>query len=261
MIGISYGNYDSRTSAQSRYQTAGRSQKSSGNDSFGTKVSNQEHYISVLPGRNWPTWATCPEVDKIPSKYELKDGKAITWRWAEPGVEYRFFHAAESTDENPVLVARGVDEHGKLFEEKIDVRQIDPYNINVLELTALNDAANTSLSNPYELYAGYEYKGIQERFDFITGAQRKIADCNRLHLPEEASHWTENIDFILSFTGAAIRPDRVGNNFQLDADSLSNFAKENQRNLELYSSAARERLIYGMARKCSEELSDMLWKK
>lgn len=264
MIGISYGNYNSRTSEQPRYQTAGRSQKSSGNDSFGTKLINGEYYIHVARDENVCKFYTTSEVDKIPSKYELKDGKAFAWCWQEHGVEYRFFHAAESTDENPVLVARGVDEQGKLFEEKIDVRQIDPYNMTYLELNALSycmPGEHRTISNPYELYAGYKYKGIQERFDFITGAQRTIADCNRLHLPEEASHWTKDMDFILSFTGNPTKPDRIGNNFQLDADSLSNFAKENERNLELYSSAARERMIYGMAQKCSEELSDMLWKK
>ena len=258
MIGISYGNYNSMTAGQTRYQTADRSKKSSGEVSFGTKVSNQEHYISAPRDGSW---ATCPEVDKIPSKYELKDGKAITWRWAEPGIEYRFFHAAESTEENPVLVARGVDKHGKLFEEKIDVRKIDPYNINILELAALNDAANISLSDPYAGFEGYGYRELNERFDFIAGAQEKRMCCNRLRLSEEASRWTKDIDFILSFTGASARPDRVGNNFKLDAESLSHFARENERNLERYSSAAKERLIYSMAKKCSEELSDMLWEK
>ena len=260
MIGISYGNYNSMIAGQTRYQTAGRSKKSSGEVSFGTKVSDQEHYISAPRDGSW---ATCPEVDKIPSKYELKDGGAITWNWHQPGIEYRFFHAAESTEENPVLVARGVDEHGKLFEEKIDVRRIDPYNTTSLEMEALSyfKPEGNRFCNPYSLYEGYEFKGMQERFDFIAGARQRIVDCTRLRFSEEAADWKEDIDLILSFTGASARPDRVGNNFKLDAESLSHFARENERNLERYSSAAKERLIYSMAKKCSEELSDMLWEK
>ncbi len=260
MIGISYGNYNSMTAGQTKYQAANREKRSSGKDSFGTKVSNQEHYIRAPRDGSW---ATCPEVDKIPSKYALKDGEAITWNWQERGVEYRLFHAAESTDENPVVVARGVDEQGKLFEEKIDVRQIDPYNTTCIELQALRyfKPEGHWLYNPYELYEGYEFQGIHERFDFIAGARKRIVDCNKVHLSKEAANWKEDIDLVLSFTGAPARPDKTGNDFQLDTDSLSHFVRENERNLELYSSAAKERLIYGMAKKCSEELSDMLWKK
>ncbi len=263
MIGTSYGNYDSLAMTQSRYQTSVQSRKSGGNDSFGTKVSNQGQYISVLPNREWATWETCPEVDKIPSKYALKEGGAISWRWDVPGIEYRFFHAAESTDENPVLVARGVDQYGKLFEEKINVRQLNPYNINKLELYALNDATNTWTDDPYAGLNGgeKENRGLYERFDFIAGAEKKRMFCNRLRLNEEASRWTKDIDFILSYTGNPARPDRTGNGFKLDTDAFADFAKASEKNLELYSSAARERLIYGMAQKCSEELSDMLWKK
>ena len=257
MISMSYGNYNSRTSAQSRYQTAGRSQKSSGNDSFGTKVSNQEHYIRAPRDGSW---ATCPEVDKIPSKYELKDGKAITWCWRAPGIEYRFFHAAESTDENPVLVARGVDEHGKLFEEKIDVKQINPYNTTHLEIDALScfkPGHYKTIMTPY----GSDGLGIQERFDFITDYQKDIRACNRLRLTKEAAWLQEEVDFLLSFTMGGTGLEKTGSAYTVDTNSLADFTKENERNLELYSSAARERLIYGMAQKCSEELSDMLWKK
>lgn len=261
MIGISYGNYNSMTAGQTKHQAADRGKKSSGSESFGTKVSDQEHYIRAP--RNG-SWATFPEVDRIPSKYELKDGKAFAWCKHGEEIEYRFFHAAESTEENPVLVVRGVDEHGKLFEERIDVRQIDPYNTTCLELEALSycrPGNHMRISNPYELYAGYEDQGIYARFDFITGAQRKIADCNRFRLPKEAANWKNDIDFILRLTGTSARPGGGGNDFQVDADSLSRFARQNERNLELYSSAARERLLYGMAKKCSEELSDMLWEK
>ena len=261
MIGISYGNYNSMTAGQTRYQTADRNKKSSGEVSFGTKISNQEHYISAPRDGSW---ATCPEIDKIPSKYELKDGGAFAWCWHGEEVEYRFFHAAESTEENPVLVVRGVDEHGKLFEEKIDVRQIDPYNMTCLELEALSHCRpgeHMYISNPYELYAGYEDQGIHARFDFITGAQQRIVDCNRLRFSKEAADWKKDMDFILNFTGNLTGTNKTEIGFKIDTESLSHFARENERNLELYSSAAKERLIYSMAKKCSEELSDMLWEK
>ena len=234
MIGISYGNYP-LAAGQSKYQAANSSKKGSRNAAFGKKVSNEERYIKTVSRGNFET---CAEVDKIPCKYALKDENAIGWHWKAPGIEYRFFHAAESTDENPVLVARGVDEHGKLFEEKIDVKQINPYNTTLLEIDALayfkpGEYHTISTSNLY----GKEDVGINERFDFVARIRERLASCSRLHLSKE------------------------GNHIELGSDILSDFAEENKRKLELYSEAARERMIYGMARKCSEELSDMLWKQ
>ena len=49
-------------------------------------------------------------------------------------------------------------------------------------------------------------------------------------------------------------------NSNKNSDILNDFTEETKRNLELYSSAVRERMISGMARKCSEELFDMLKK-
>ena len=102
MVGISYGSYSS-AAGQLQYQAANSSKKSSRNGTYGTNVSHEERYIKTVSRGNFET---CAEVDKIPCKYALKDEKAIGWHWKAPGIEYRFFHAAESTEENPVLVLR-----------------------------------------------------------------------------------------------------------------------------------------------------------
>lgn len=256
MIGTSFGNYPLIT-GQPKYPTANRGKKSSGNDGFETKVPNEECYTKTISKGKFET---CAEVGKISGKYKyaLREDKAICRIWQVPGIEYRFFHAVESTEENPVLVARGVDEHGKPFEEKIDVRRIDPYNTTALEIEALRRfEPGEYLYIPY----GEANLGLQERFDFITSARQKIADCNRLRLSGESTILEKNIDFILSFTGNSARVNHNGNTFKLESDSLRDFAEETKRNLELYSSAVRERMISGMTKKCSEELSDMLWKK
>ena len=136
MIGISYGNY-AMTAGQTKYQTANKSKKSNENDGFGAKLINGQYYIKVKRNEKNCDFPTFEEVDKIPAKYAVKEDGLLAMCWRNPGAEYRLYQAAESTDENPVVIARGVDEHGKLFEEKIDVRQINPYNTNHLELDAL----------------------------------------------------------------------------------------------------------------------------
>ena len=254
MVGIFYGSYSS-AAGQLKHQAANSSKKSSRNGTYGTNVFHEERYIKTVSRGNFET---CAEVDKIPCKYALKDEKAIGWHWKAPGIEYRFFHAAESTEENPVLVARCVDEHGKLFEEKIDVKQIDPYNTTPLEIDALayfkpGEYHTISTSSLY----GKEDVGINERFDFVARIRERLASCSRLHLSKEAAWHEKDLDFVLGFTENRTRADRIGNHIELGPDIFSDFAEENKRKLELYSEAARERMISGMARKCSESRS---WK-
>ena len=258
MIGISNGSYP-MTAGQTKYQTAKNNKNSSENDGFGTRLVNGQYYINVVRDKDNCDFLTFGEVDKIPGKYALKDGEPLGMHWRDSEAEYRFFHAAESTEENPILVARGVDEHGKLFEEKIDLRQINPYNTNQLEIDALSyfkPGEYKTIMSPF----GSKSLELQDRFDFITDYQRDIRACRRLNLRKEAAWLQEEVDFLLSFTNGGARPNKIGSAYTVDADFLADFADENSRNLELYSSAVRERMISGMARKCSEELSEMLWK-
>ncbi len=248
MMNIACGNY-SLAAGQQQYQSLNRSEKSTPNSAFKTKMSGEEHYIKAKPdGR----WTTCAEVDRIPSKYALKSERAFVWGWYEPGIEYRLFHAAESTEENPVVIVRGVDEHQKLFEERIDVRNINPHNTSVLELNVLQGF------NP-KGYQGFGYwrmdaPGFRERFDYLTGVQEAIEDYKSARCFDDVASRQEEMEFILDYTGNRALLDRKG-------VSLEHYAKEMKRNLELYSQAARERMIASMSARCSEELSDLFWEK
>ena len=238
MMDISYGNY-SVTTGQAKYQPVNQNGKSSSNDTFRTKISKEDMYIKAVPEKSWA------EVDKIPCKYALKSEKATRWHWHAPGAEYRFYHAAESTDENPVMVVRGIDEHGKFFEEKIDVRKIDPYNTNLLEIQALEHFKPGDFKS-ISCYFGADTPEIQERFDFVAGIQEMIEACNGLHLTEQVIMHREDMDFVLGFTGITARP------YQYTV---------NKKNLELYSRAARERMVAGMAKRCQRDFTDEFWKK
>lgn len=256
MINVTYGN-TSLTAAQTQYQSAGRSKKSSGNSDFGTQLRNGEYYINVPRNEDVCDWPTFPEVDKIPSKYALKDGKMLGKWWRNPGAEYRFFHAAESTDENPVLVARGVDEDGKFFEEKIDIRQIDLYNATPLEIDALSQVNHLMLCTP----SITDDWRLLERADFMTEYQKDLRARRRLNLKQEAAWMQEDLDFMLGITSTGTKSSQIGSAYTVDAGELADLSRENERNLELYSIAARERMASVLARQCSDELSDWLWEK
>lgn len=57
------------------------------------------------------------------------------------GRQYALNYAEDSTDENPIVIAKGNDEYGQQFEERIYINDIDLNNASYLEMAAL--AAHT----------------------------------------------------------------------------------------------------------------------
>ena len=53
------------------------------------------------------------------------------------GRQYALNYAEDSTDENPIVIAKGNDEYGQQFEERIYLNDIDLNNASYLEMAAL----------------------------------------------------------------------------------------------------------------------------
>ena len=70
------------------------------------------------------------------------------------GLSFYIKYAEESTDDNPVVIAKGIDENGKEFEEKI----------------------NSLSSFPQET----GHMGLNERCDLISSFEKVIQDMNKL---------------------------------------------------------------------------------
>ena len=223
MIDISYRNYSSITD-RSRYQTSNGNRKNSSGDVFKTRISGNAIYVEQISRESALDWE---DLKKIPGKYALKDGNSISVYHSTGNCGYKFFHAAESTDDYPVLVAKGVDWQGKYFEEKINVKQIDPYNTSTLELQALAHfkPGHEMIGNPYDCMQGQE-KGLRERFSFVSGAQTLINAWKRIGHAGQAAQWRDELNFLLSYTENTVRA----------------------------GSAAKERLVTSIAKKCSEDL-------
>ena len=248
MIDTLYRNHSLPTD-RSRYQTPSRNWKDSSGDVFKTRISGNAVYIeqtSVGKGISWD------DLEKIPGKYALKDGNSITVYYSTGNCGYKFFHAAESTDDYPVLVAKGVDEHGKYFEEKINVKQINPYNTSTLELQALahfKPGEYKTISNPYDCMQGQE-KGLRERFNFISGSQSLVNAWKRIGHTGQAAQSKDELSFLLSYT------EQKTHGYSVD-NSLNRISDSHNKNAELYFNAAKERLITSIT-KCSENLLDLL---
>ena len=107
------------------------------------------------------------------------------------GLSFYIKYAEESTEDNPVVIAKGVDENGKEFEEKIKegkflehaefVNDINLRNASYVEMSALEayydvDRGNGLSSFPEET----GHMGLNERCDLISSFEKVIRDMNKL---------------------------------------------------------------------------------
>ena len=75
----------------------------------------------------------------------------------------------DSTDENPVVLAKGVDENGKEFEQRIYINDVNPSNATVVEMRALEAHYKVEKQGGFTslpLEAGN--MGLNDRRDFIA---------------------------------------------------------------------------------------------
>ena len=97
------------------------------------------------------------------------------------GLSFYIKYAEESTEDNPVVIAKGVDENGKEFEEKININDINLRNASYVEMSALEayynvDKGNSLSSFPQETGC----MGLNDRCDLISSFEMVIQDMNKL---------------------------------------------------------------------------------
>jgi hypothetical protein len=84
------------------------------------------------------------------------------------GLSFELGYAESSTRDNPMMIARGIDENGNPFEKTIHVNNINPYNATYLEMQALAvhlmpDEASSVISQ-----GDADKMGLNDKADFST---------------------------------------------------------------------------------------------
>ena len=97
------------------------------------------------------------------------------------GLSFYIKYAEESTEDNPVVIAKGVDENGKEFEEKININDINLRNASYVEMSALEAYYNVDKGNSLSYFPQETgCMGLNDRCDLISSFERVIQDMNKL---------------------------------------------------------------------------------
>lgn len=132
---------------------------------------------------------------KLITMEELKNECWRNWSNGLPGgngtgLSYYLKYAEDSTEDDPIVIAKGVDENGDEFEKTIHINKINPKCATVVEMRALE--AHTGVkklggftSLPLETGA----MGLNDRMDFMDMFQKQIRDMKLLSRKRTAAYY------------------------------------------------------------------------
>lgn len=116
------------------------------------------------------------------------------------GLSFYIKYAEGSTKDDPTVIAKGIDENGKEFEQTIHINKINPKNATIVEMRAL------------EAYTGVEKKGgftslpmetgemgLNDRKDFMDMFRNAISDMNLLRQKKTAAYYQYSMQVYLDF--------------------------------------------------------------
>ena len=89
------------------------------------------------------------------------------------GVSFWLIYDDASTEENPCIVAEGIDENGDAFRQKIFVKDVDPENATYIEMTALETHLNGGKSVSKGMTLNGDL-GLNDRFNFVDDYRQYV---------------------------------------------------------------------------------------
>lgn len=132
------------------------------------------------------------------------------------GLSYYLKYAEDSTEENPRILAKGIDENGEEFEQVIDVNHINPRSATIVEMRALEVYSGAPKMNGYSsIPLGATNVGRNERQDFMAAFEKEIQEL------KPTWHWRDGP-------------------FGYNADVFRNEGKESEYTVKIHYDDGRE---------------------
>ena len=131
-------------------------------------------------GKNFT--AQVNNVAGTPKVYNIFTDEDMLWTGGNgTGLSYYLKYAEDSTEDDPTIIAKGVDENGNEFEQTIHINKINPKCATVVEMRALEahlgvDKNGGLSSLPPETGE----MGLHDRADFMDMFQKQISDMRLL---------------------------------------------------------------------------------
>ena len=130
-------------------------------------------------------------VADTPKVYNIFTDEDMIWTGGnDTGLSYYLKYAEDSTEDDPTIIAKGVDENGDEFEKAIHINEVNPKSATVVEMRALEAHMGVKklggfTSLPMEAGA----MGLNDRTDFMDMFQKQIGDMKLLSQKKATAYY------------------------------------------------------------------------
>lgn len=117
------------------------------------------------------------------------------------GFEYKLEHSPNSTEDNPIIVAKGVSEKGRYFEQEIAINQVNPYHATYIEMNAFETY--------HKLYSDNQVSSLPElpspptlsgTYNFVDILKRESSLMSGAGCHDWAKYYEQTLQSILDIT-------------------------------------------------------------
>jgi hypothetical protein len=116
------------------------------------------------------------------------------------GLSFYIKYAEGSTEDDPTVIAKGVDENGNEFEQTIHINKINPRNASLVEMTALESYMGADKNGGLtSLPPETGMMGLSDRTDFMDMFQKQISDMKLLSQKKAAAYYQYNMQAYWDF--------------------------------------------------------------
>lgn len=119
------------------------------------------------------------------------------------GLSFYLKYAENSTEDDPIVVAKGIDENGEKFEQTIHVNKINPKCATLVEMRALEAHLGVDKRGGFSSLpmGGTGEMGLHDRTDFMNLFEKAISDFTKLNEYRAAAYYRYSMqaywDFML----------------------------------------------------------------
>ena len=106
------------------------------------------------------------------------------------GLSFYLKYAEDSTEDDPTVIAKGVDENGNDFEKTIHINKINPKYATYVEMRALEAHLGVAKRNGYSsLPMGDGEMGLNDRGNYMDMFEKSISDLTKLQAHQAAAYY------------------------------------------------------------------------
>lgn len=147
-----------------------------------------------IPKKNENATCSSEQTKKYLFSENVKDTYVSSVEYGT-GLRFDLYYEENSPEDNPVIIAKGIDEHGERFERRFAVKEIDPLNATSVEMWGWA-YYQSNTGNDLEPLKFIDSDQLNDRTDYIAQLKEYININAEIGMHNNVIYYQRCLDFL-----------------------------------------------------------------